>query len=732
MGASPSTAPRIWESVMRADPRDALLEQVVAPTLVLHRRDNLFATDDVVTLARERSPHATVVELEGRDHFPFVGDVDALIAEIAAFVVGERRLPPPQRLLSAVLFTDLVDSTARAAALGDEDWKSVLDRHDTAVRTIVGRSGGTVVKTTGDGVLALVPSAGVCLRAAAAVRRDLGAVGLDVRIGVHVGDIDRRGDDVSGLAVNIASRAMSIGGAGEIIVTVSVVAAVAGQAVAFEPLGTHDLKGVPGDMGTVPRPARPLNDTNANISAATPSDRSLLRFDPRAPPVIRCSRSDAGEVRSNSGADPQPWAGRGTLPRSCEPGYPPGVSAPHTPSWFAGGAFDSGRAVRTCCRGTSRKDTPMRRVVILLLAAGLVFAVAHPASAAPTSSDPKTAAADAAAWVASQVNGSGFIPRAADPTEPNLSVSVQAVTALAAAGVGKTTANALLAYLGAHVDDFVIRSGADSPGEISLLVLDAVALGQSPTSFGPSHVDLVSRLLATQQPSGLFGALDPTFDGAFRQGLSLMALHAVGMTNRCRCRVARRPAVRRRDVDAVPRRHCDAVPAGRPDQLHGSRHQLDRARVARPAGAGRDQHHGCRRDRAPRSAQQRERLGLPRRERPVDRRELDRSRAVGVARGERLARRARHHRAARAASRLRRRPGRPGRDRVPARGGRRARARRIRDGAGDARACRGRVAHGRSNDDGRRADTVRTGDDHDDRGRGFDVDQHDDDRDRIG
>jgi len=246
MGASPSTAPRIWESAMRGGPREALLEQLVVPTLVLHRRDNQFAPDDVLTVARERIPHATVVELEGSDHFPFAGDVDALVAEIGAFVVGERRLPPPQRLLAAVLFTDLVGSTARAAALGDESWKSVIDRHDAAVRTIVGRAGGSVIKTTGDGALALLPSAGVCLRVAAAVRRDLAAQGLDVRIVVHVGDVDRRGDDVSGLAVNVASRVMSTGGAGEIVVTQSVVSSVAGQAVAFEPLGTHELKGVPG------------------------------------------------------------------------------------------------------------------------------------------------------------------------------------------------------------------------------------------------------------------------------------------------------------------------------------------------------------------------------------------------------------------------------------------------------------------------------------------------------
>lgn len=246
MGASPSMAPRIWESVIRSHPRDALLERVVVPTLVLHRRDNVFVSDDMSTVVRARVPHAVVVELDGCDHFPFVGDVDALVAEIAAFVVGERRLPPPTRLLSAVLFTDLVGSTERAATVGDESWKAVLDRHDAVVRKIVERSGGSVIKTTGDGVLALLPSAGVCLRAAAAVRHDLAAEGLDLRIGVHVGDVDRRGDDVSGLAVHIANRVMSKGGAGEIVVSAPVVAAVAGQGLAFHPLGAHELKGVPG------------------------------------------------------------------------------------------------------------------------------------------------------------------------------------------------------------------------------------------------------------------------------------------------------------------------------------------------------------------------------------------------------------------------------------------------------------------------------------------------------
>jgi class 3 adenylate cyclase len=245
-GASPSTAPRIWASAMRSAPHDALLEQVAVPTIVLHRRDNGFAPHDVLRAVGERIPHATLVELEGRDHFPFVGDVDALVAEILAFVVGERQLPPPRRLLAAVLFTDLVGSTERASTLGDEHWKSVLDRHDATIRAIVGRAGGSVVKTTGDGVLALLPSAAGCLDVAGSIRRDLEVEGLEVRIGAHVGDVDRRGDDVSGLAVNVASRVMSISGTGEIVVTATVVAAVAGRAVTFEPLGPHELRGVPG------------------------------------------------------------------------------------------------------------------------------------------------------------------------------------------------------------------------------------------------------------------------------------------------------------------------------------------------------------------------------------------------------------------------------------------------------------------------------------------------------
>ncbi len=245
-GASPASAGRIWESVFSGHPNDLRLSEIDVPTLVMHRKDNAYACDNVLELAAEQMPDANVVEIDGRDHFPFVGDVDAFVAEIADFVVGERRLPPPQRLLAAVMFTDLVGSTRRAAALGDAHWKVLLDRHDATVRGVVGRTGGTVVKTTGDGVLALFPSAGVALLAARRLQATLAADDLEIRVGVHVGDVDRRGDDVSGLAVNIAARVMSVADDGRVAVTVSVVAAVAGQAGTFESMGPHELKGVPG------------------------------------------------------------------------------------------------------------------------------------------------------------------------------------------------------------------------------------------------------------------------------------------------------------------------------------------------------------------------------------------------------------------------------------------------------------------------------------------------------
>ena len=173
-----------------------------------------------------------------------------------------------------------------------------------------------------------------------------------------------------------------------------------------------------------------------------------------------------------------------------------------------------------------------KRLMVLLLAPLCAALVLMPdASAAPPSSDPSTAARFAASWLEAQVNAQGFIPQAADPTQPNLSTSAQAVIALVAAGALGNKVDALEAYLGAHVDEFVAKGGNDDPGALAYLIMGAVPTGANPADFGTGHVNLVARLQATKQPNGLFGAADPTFDGAFRQGLALMALKVVGITD---------------------------------------------------------------------------------------------------------------------------------------------------------------------------------------------------------
>jgi hypothetical protein len=176
----------------------------------------------------------------------------------------------------------------------------------------------------------------------------------------------------------------------------------------------------------------------------------------------------------------------------------------------------------------------MRRLLIASAVALVLVGFSAPASAAPPSNDPAVAAKFAGQWLATKVNSQGFIPQAADPTTANLSTSAQAVLALAAVHVATEQVHAIVAYLGAHVDEFVTHGGQsadDDPGALAYLIMDAVVDHQDPTSFGTSTTDLVARLQATKQPNGLFGASDPSFDGAFRQGLALMALKAVGTTD---------------------------------------------------------------------------------------------------------------------------------------------------------------------------------------------------------
>ncbi len=249
-GASPSSAARIWAHLL--DYREPLTPPgITAPTLILHNRDCMQPQDEVRRIAAQ-IPEATFVEVAGRDAYPIAGDVDVLITEIHEFVTGGPSGLTPLRYLAAVLFTDLVGSTVRAVDEGDAQWRELLDIHDRTVRECVRHHGGRVVKYTGDGVLALISSATGALDTVASIRHRLAEQGLRIRAGVHVGDVDVRGDDVSGLAVNIAARIMSQADSNETLVSETVRQATLGSTHRFDATRTTQLKGLP-DQWTLHR-----------------------------------------------------------------------------------------------------------------------------------------------------------------------------------------------------------------------------------------------------------------------------------------------------------------------------------------------------------------------------------------------------------------------------------------------------------------------------------------------
>jgi len=194
----------------------------------------------------EHIPGARYVEVPGADQPPWVGDAEAVLAETQEFLTGTREPPEPDRVLATVMFTDIVDSTRWAAKLGDQRWRALLDDHDRTVRRQLGRFRGHEVHTTGDGLLATFDGPARAIRCACAIRDSVTALGLEPRVGVHTGEIDRRGDDVAGIAVHIGQRVCTAADAGEVLVSRTVVDLVAGSGIDFEDRGQHDLKGVPG------------------------------------------------------------------------------------------------------------------------------------------------------------------------------------------------------------------------------------------------------------------------------------------------------------------------------------------------------------------------------------------------------------------------------------------------------------------------------------------------------
>jgi class 3 adenylate cyclase len=225
------------------DVRDAL-SAIRVPTLVVSRRERRTAAQ--TRYVADHIAGARYVELPGADVLPFVGDANAILDAVEEFLTGKLASPELDRVLATLLFTDLVDSTAREAAMGDQRWRELLATHDGIVRDVVEEFRGRTVKFTGDGVLAIFDGPARGIRCAVAIRDRIRALDLDMRAGLHTGEIDLLDDDVSGIAVNIAQRVASTAGRGEVLVSRTVADLLAGSNIQFGDRGEHQLKGVPG------------------------------------------------------------------------------------------------------------------------------------------------------------------------------------------------------------------------------------------------------------------------------------------------------------------------------------------------------------------------------------------------------------------------------------------------------------------------------------------------------
>jgi class 3 adenylate cyclase len=244
--ASPGAAAALLRMNTAIDTR-SVLPTISVPTLLLCR-----AGDRDVSVEEERwiagqIPRSTFVELPGDDHLPWLGDTDALLDEVEVFLTGERRRPDPQRWLATVLFTDIVDSTATAAALGDRHWHDLLERHHALVRRELDRFGGKEIDTAGDGFFATFDGPARAVRCASAIEEAVGELGLEVRAGVHTGEVELVDGKVGGIAVHIGARVAHEAGAGEVLVSSTVKDLVVGSGLRFREHGRTTLKGVPGE-----------------------------------------------------------------------------------------------------------------------------------------------------------------------------------------------------------------------------------------------------------------------------------------------------------------------------------------------------------------------------------------------------------------------------------------------------------------------------------------------------
>jgi pimeloyl-ACP methyl ester carboxylesterase len=245
-GTSPAGARALMELYRQVDVREAL-PLIAQPTLVLHRDRDYALPARVGRYVAEHIPGARLVVTPGSDHVLMGGDIDQIVEEIEEFLTGTRSERAPERVLSTVLFTDIVGSTERAAELGDRQWRDLLDRHDRITRDEVQRRRGRAIKSTGDGFLATFDGPARAIDCAQAVAAGVDELGVQVRAGVHTGECELRGDDIGGMAVHIGARVAARAEPGEVLVSSTVKDLVVGSGLDFVERGAQELKGVPGE-----------------------------------------------------------------------------------------------------------------------------------------------------------------------------------------------------------------------------------------------------------------------------------------------------------------------------------------------------------------------------------------------------------------------------------------------------------------------------------------------------
>ena len=245
-GASPRAAARaLLRTVLEVDLRP-LLPLIQAPTLVLHRRDFHIPPVEHARFLVEHIPDARLLELPGADMSVIWDTPEVALDVVEEFLTGVRPIPEPKRVLATVLFTDIVGSTEQATRLGDRRWRELLNVHDELARRLIEEFGGQLIKTTGDGILATFDGPGRGIRCAAALRDELRSIGLQIRVGLHTGEVELRDGDVGGVAVHIAARVMAAASPGEVVTSRTVRDLIFGSDIAVEDRGEHALKGIDG------------------------------------------------------------------------------------------------------------------------------------------------------------------------------------------------------------------------------------------------------------------------------------------------------------------------------------------------------------------------------------------------------------------------------------------------------------------------------------------------------